>query len=351
MTELLVGDRWIGTGHPCYVIAEVGVNHDGDVGLAHRLIDIAVDTGADAVKFQTFHVDQLVSGTAAAAPYQAERGAQDQRSMLEGLALPTEAWPELAAHATERGIAFLSTPFDLGSAELLVGLGVPALKVPSGELDNLPLIRALAEHGLPLLLSTGMGSVAEIWAALGAASAAAGAALFHCVSAYPAPLRDANLRAVPALAEQFSVPVGWSDHTQDEVTAIGAVALGADLLEKHLTTDRGRSGPDHAASSDPDGFARYVAAARAVESALGDGRKRPMPSEEVNRTYARRSFHAVRPLAAGDSLRPEDVVALRPAVGLSPATELHGLRVRRPVEEGAPITADDVEPVAGGTAP
>ncbi len=344
MTPLVVGGREIGGGAPCYVIAEVGVNHDGDEALAHRLVDLAADAGADAVKFQTFDVDSLVSASAEAAPYQRESGAADQRSMLSALTLPEQAWGELAAHAAERRTAFLSTPFDLGSAEVLAGIGVPALKVPSGELDNLPFIRALAAFGLPLLLSTGMGTLAEVAQALEAAEVAPGRALFHCVSAYPAPEEEANLRAVATLAERFAVPVGWSDHTQDVLTALGAVALGASLLEKHLTVDRSRPGPDHAASSDPVQFADYVERVRRMESALGDGRKRPVPSEEANRLHARRSWHAARALLSGQVLATSDVQALRPATGLSPSLDVIGRRVRRAVAAGRPLMPEDLEP-------
>lgn len=338
--------RGIGEGEPCLVIAEVGVNHNGDVALAHRLIDEAAAAGADAVKFQTFDPGLLVSREAAAAPYQSRAtGATCQRLMLDGLVLPPAAWPELAAHARERGLIFLSTAFDLESADLLLDLRVPAFKVPSGELTNLPFIRALADLGLPLLLSTGMGTLGEVTAAVDAAAAAPALCLLHCVSAYPAPVADANLRAIVTMRERFRAPVGWSDHTEDPTTAVGAVVLGAALLEKHLTLDRRMPGPDHAASSDPVQFTSYVAAVRAISQALGDGVKSARRSEEENRVHARRGLHAARALRRGHLLDAADVVALRPALGLPPGTALEGLRLARDVPAGAPLTASDV--VAG----
>lgn len=340
-----VGTGTLGAGKRCFVIAEVGVNHNGDPRIAHQLIDVAAQTGADAVKFQTFDPSALVTREAGTAPYQERTtGASSQHAMLEALVLPSAVWSELSDHASERGLVFLSTAFDLPSADLLVQLGVPALKVPSGELDNTPFIAALAQHGLPLLVSTGMGTGDEVAAALTAAAAAPAVALFHCVSAYPAPARECNLRAVPAMKQRFGVPVGWSDHTEGHDSAVAAVALGADLLEKHITLDRSLPGPDHAASSDPEQFAGYVAAVRSTEAALGDGEKQPVPSEEQNRRHARRSLHAARALRVGSPLTAGDVTALRPAVGLSPGTSLHGLTLTRDVAAGQPITADDVVP-------
>lgn len=339
-----IARRQVGGGAPCYVIAEVGVNHNGDVRIAHQLVDVAAAAGADAVKFQTFDPALLVAPDTQAAPYQsAATGERSQRRMLDSLVLPAGAWRELSDHAAAAGLHFLSTAFDVGSAALLTDLGVPALKVPSGELTNGPFIRSLAEMALPLLVSTGMGELTEVAAAVGQAHAAPAIALFHCVSAYPTPDREANLRAIATLRETFSVPVGWSDHTVGSLTAIVAVALGADLLEKHITLDRTMPGPDHAASEDPDAFTRYVADVRRAESALGDGRKRPQPSELVNREVARRSWHATRDLSRGHTIQPTDVVALRPAVGLAPNEDVIGRRVVRDVARGTPLTGDDVE--------
>ena len=327
------------------VIAEGGVNHDGDPQVAHRLVDVAADAGADVVKFQTFDPARLVSATAGTTPYQRAAGAaQGQRDLLAALTLPTSVWAELRDHATQRGLTFLSTPFDLGSAELLVGLGVPALKVSSGELTNTPFLRALAGFGVPLLVSTGMGTAAEVADAVAACAAAPGTVLFHCVSAYPAPVEQCNLRAIPALAAAHGVPVGWSDHTTGVESALGAVALGAAVLEKHVTTDRTRSGPDHAASLEPDELARYVASCRALARALGDGVKRRVPAEEENAPLVRRSWHAARDLPAGSVLVEADVVLLRPEGGAAPGTDVVGRRLVAAVAAGEPVRPADLGP-------
>ncbi len=340
---ILIGERSVGAGHPCFVIAEAGVNHNGDVGLAHRLIDVAAESGADAVKFQTFQPGSLVAIGAGAAPYQRDRGAATQRAMLEALVLPEKAWAELASHAAERDLVFLSTAFDSASLDLLIDLGVQALKIPSGELDNVHFIAQTASRGLPVIISTGLGTLEEVAAALRAAAPAAGVALLHCVTAYPAPTDASNLRAMVTMSDAFGVPVGWSDHTEGYVTAVASVTLGASILEKHFTTDRGLAGPDHAASADPEQFAAYVSAVRAVEAALGDGVKQPAAAEAVNREHARRSYHARRDLQPGTVVQPDDVCLLRPATGLPPASPLVGRVITRHVRAGQALTAEDLE--------
>lgn len=326
------------------VIAEAGVNHNGDEGLAHTLIDVAVEAGADAVKFQTFEPSKLTSAHAQMAPYQAERSdGAGQADLLTALTLPETAWTRLRDHATEAGITFFSTPFDLDSARMLVDLGVSALKVSSGELTNLPFLRALAALDVPLLVSTGMGDAAEVAAAVDACAGAPSLTLFHCVSAYPAPIDQANLRAIPAMRDAHGVPVGWSDHTVGTTSAIAAVALGATVLEKHFTTDKSLPGPDHAASAEPAELADYIAVTRAAASALGDGVKRRMPAEEEVAAVARRSWHATRDLAVGDTIGEDDAIALRPELGISPTIPIPGATVVRSVAAGDPITADDLE--------
>jgi len=320
---MVLAGRALHAGHPVFIIAEAGVNHDGDVKIAHALIDAAADAGADAVKFQTFDPALLVSADAPAAAYQREAtGQQEQRAMLDALTLPTGAWAALAAHARRRKIIFLSTPFDTASADLLDQIGVDAFKVPSGELTNLPFIRDLARRGKPMLVSTGMSTMAEVAEALLAIRAAGNppVMLFHCVSAYPAPVVDCNLAVIPALASAFNIPTGWSDHTPDATACLAAAALGAVILEKHLTLDCTRSGPDHAASLEPHHFAMLVSQVHTVRAAIGDGLKRPMPSEADVRRVARRSLHTARDLPAGAILTSQDLVVLRPGTGLPPAT-------------------------------
>lgn len=340
---LLLRDRRIGPGNDCFVVAEAGVNHNGDLRVAHALIDAAATTGADAVKFQIFDPRLLASELAHTAPYQTNRtGLLSQGKMLEGLRLPDAGWAELASHAGERGIVFFATPFDMPSAKLLVDLGAPLIKVPSGELDNTSFIMEMAGLGLPLLISTGMGTLDEVGRAVDAAAAAPALAVLHCVTAYPAPSAVANLGCIPAMAARFGTPVGWSDHTRGFTTALVAVALGASIIEKHLTLDRTSAGPDHAASMETEHFTEYVSLIREAQMTLGDGVKRPVPIEEQNRVHARRSVHAVRDLRAGEALTSGDVVLLRPATGLPPSTVLTGLRLVRAVPAGAPITPDDV---------
>jgi N-acetylneuraminate synthase/N,N'-diacetyllegionaminate synthase len=344
MRSIALTQKSIGPGHPCFVIAEAGVNHNGNVGLAHGLIDLAADCGADAVKFQTFEPDSLAASDAPPAAYQrSATAASTQHELLQQLVLPESAWTELAAHARERSLIFLSTPFDLASAEMLLTLGVPALKVPSGELDNVVFLESIATLGVPLLISTGMAFMDEVAQALDVVAAAPAVALLHCVSSYPATSASANLRAVSSMQSSFDVPVGWSDHTVGSVTALGAVALGAALLEKHLTLDRSLPGPDHAASADPVAFRQYVSSVRELESAFGDGVKRPMTEELENRVLVRRSYHAAVDLPSGHVLSADDVALLRPAHGLSPSSTPVGKRVVRRLTRGEPIQESDVD--------
>lgn len=326
-----------------YVIAEAGVNHDGSVADAHALVDLAADSRADAVKFQTFDPAALVSASARTAAYQlTTTGVTTQRELLEAYVLPATAWAELRDHAAERGIDFLSTAFDLASLDLVCELGVGALKLGSGELTNKPLLTEVARRGLPVLCSTGMGTEAEVGDAVDWLSGAPGLLLMHCVSSYPAPVEQANLRALTTLRRAFSVPVGWSDHTVGAVSAVAAVALGAAALEKHVTLDQSRVGPDHAASADASGFADYVGQVRDAHAALGDGRKVVAPAEAANVDVVRRSWHAVRDLSAGEQLTADDLALLRPATGIAPADDIAGRRLARAVAAGAPVHADDL---------
>ncbi|HYO44874.1 MAG TPA: N-acetylneuraminate synthase family protein [Candidatus Limnocylindrales bacterium] len=346
-----LGDREIGKGR-VFVIAEGGVNHNGDVALARRLIDAAAAAGADAVKFQTFDPVALAAAGAPTAGYQRRAGveAADQREMLQRLALPTSAWAELQACARTRGLVFLSTPFDDGSAELLDRLGVPAFKVGSGELTNTPFITRLARRGRPMLVSTGMADLVEVAAAVDAVRAGGDVplALFHCVSSYPASPSDANLRAIETMRRAFGVPVGWSDHTPGVELALAAVAAGATLVEKHLTTDRTLPGPDHQASLEPDAFAAMVAGIRAVEAALGSGVKAPVEAERDVTAVARRSLHWATSLPAGAIVAEADVATLRPGTGLAPAkiAAVVGRRTVRPVEAGTAVAPGDIEGLA-----
>ena len=343
-----IGHHTIGEG-PVFVIAEAGVNHNGDVTLAHRLIDLAVEAGADCVKFQTFDPASLASSSAPTAAYQQRAVAHDdQRGMLEQLVLPADAWPSLRDHARDRGIEFLSSPFDEASADLLEALGVPAFKVASGELTNIPFLERLARVGRPLLVSTGMAEMVEVADAMDAIAAAGDppVALLHCVSSYPAAPADANLRAIETLRRAFGVPAGWSDHTPGIELPIAAVAMGAALVEKHLTSDRTMPGPDHAASLEPDEFAAMVAAIRAVSAARGDGIKRPVAAERPIADVARKSLHWRTALAAGLVVEARHLVAMRPGTGITPARlpAIVGRRVAHDVAAGSIVDPADLSP-------
>lgn len=343
-----LGSRTIGAG-PVLTIAEAGVNHNGSVEQAHRLVDAIADAGADVVKFQTFDPEALAAAAAPAAEYQrgADGAAEGQRAMLARLALPDDAWAGLQAHAADRGLIFMSTPFDDGSAALLDALGVPAFKIGSGELTNLPFLERCARFGRPLLVSTGMADMREVGAAVDGIAAAGdpGLALLHCVSSYPAAPHDANLRAIATMRRAFGVPVGWSDHTLAPELPLAAVAAGAALVEKHVTLDRRLPGPDHTSSLEPNELRGMVAGIRTIEKALGSGLKEPVAAERPIADVARRSLHWRHDLAAGSIVTEDDLVALRPGTGVSPARQrgLLGHTVRRRVAAGEPVATSDLE--------
>ncbi|HXU71378.1 MAG TPA: N-acetylneuraminate synthase [Polyangia bacterium] len=302
-----------------FVIAEAGVNHNGSVERALAMIDCAADAGADAVKFQTFHADALVSRGAAKAEYQV-RATGDEESQLEmvrALELDEAAHRQLVAHCRARGIEFMSTPFDPESVALLVSLGVSRLKIPSGEITNPLLLRAVAATALPLIMSTGMSTLDEIEAALAVTGARERVTLLHCTTEYPAPIGEVNLRAMATMAARFGLPVGYSDHTEGIVVASAAVALGAVVIEKHFTLDRGLPGPDHKASLEPSELRAMVAAIRAVERALGRVEKAPTPSEVKNLVVARKSLVAARAIRRGERFTPENLTTKRPGSGIS----------------------------------
>ena len=357
------------TGAATFVIAEAGVNHDGQLDLALRLVDAAAETGADAVKFQTFSARRMVCRDAPQAAYQrrAGNGGEGQYEMLQRLELDLAAHQALVAHCAERRITFLSTPFDDASLDLLVAeIGVARLKLGSGELTHGPLLLRAAATGKPIILSTGMSTLGEVEQALsvlalgytrpeaapgrrafGAALAAEPGrralrekvVLLHCTSQYPAPVEDINLRAMDTLAAAFGLPVGLSDHSAGIVVAIAAVARGAVMIEKHLTLERGLPGPDHAASLEPPEFQAMVDGIRAVEAALGRPAKQPAPGELATRDVARKSLVAARPIAAGTRLSADDIAVKRPGTGLSPMAywDLAGTVARRDYAAEEPL--------------
>lgn len=308
-----------------FVIAEIGVNHNGDMDLARRLIDEAAAAGADAVKFQTFKADALVSESAPKAAYQTrETGEGSQHAMLRALEVRDEDWPVLIAASEAAGVEFMSTPFDIDSAARLVDLDVKRLKLPSGEVTNHPYLTACAAHGLPLILSTGMADLREIEDAVEVIRGAHPRPLeevltiLHCTSNYPTAEADVNLRAMTTIAAATGLPVGYSDHTMGIAVSPAAVAMGAVAIEKHMTLDRTMAGPDHKASLEPAEMTAMIAQIRSVEAALGSPVKAPTASEEEMRLIARRSLTLAKPLAKGEVLTEDAIAILRPGHGISP---------------------------------
>jgi N-acetylneuraminate synthase/N,N'-diacetyllegionaminate synthase len=331
-----------------FVIAEAGVNHNGDLDQGRRLVDAAAAAGCDAVKFQTFRAEALVSRFAPKAEYQrfATRGDESQLEMIRRLELDRAAHVSLQAHCRARGIQFISTPFDPKSADLLSDLNVPLFKIPSGEITNFPLLDYIGRKGKPVILSTGMSYLAEVEAALEVLRGAGAKeiTLLHCTSNYPAAPADANLLAMLTLRQAFGVPVGYSDHTLGQEVAVAAVALGATVVEKHFTLHRSLPGPDHRASLEPHELRDLVSAIRNIEQALGDGVKRPTLREEGMRAVARRSIVAASALPAGTVLAAEHLALKRPGTGLPPArlASLVGRVLRRDVAADELLTEDAV---------
>jgi len=336
-----------------YVIAEAGVNHNGEIELAHALIDAAAEAGADAVKFQTFHAEDMVSASAPKARYQTRTtpSSESQLEMIRRLELDEPAHVELMEHCHGAGLDFISSPFDRLSIELLDRLGLQVLKVPSGELTNLPYLRSVGALGRRLIVSTGMADMSEVAFALDvlveSGTALEDIVVLQCTTEYPAPYEEVNLRAMCTMRDTFGVRVGYSDHTVGPEVAVAAVALGASVIEKHLTLDRGMTGPDHAASAEPQEFAAMVSALRHVEVALGSGEKEPTPSERRNAAVARKSIVAARRIEAGTVIRAQDLSAKRPGTGMSPARwdALIGRRASRTYEADELIDLSEVEGV------
>lgn len=330
-----------------FIIAEAGVNHNGDVNLAHQLIDVAKDAKADAVKFQTFRADELVTPDAQKASYQKQNtdGNTTQLSMLQKLQLTEDAHLELQQHCNEIGIDFLSTPFDLISLAFLVEeLEMQKIKISSGDITNGPLLHACAQLSSEIILSTGMSTVDEIQDALAvlahgyssqqepcknafveAFSSEAGrdslqqyVTLLHCTSQYPAPHNELNLNAIPYMQETFGLPVGYSDHSEGIVASISAVAIGAEIIEKHFTLDKNMDGPDHKASLMPEELQELVSSIRTVDVAMGKLEKTVQPSELETRKHVRKSIVASREIGVGEAITEDNITLKRPATGKSP---------------------------------
>jgi len=344
-----IAGREIGPGLPVYVVAELSANHLGDFGRALRLVEEAHRAGADAVKLQTYTADTLTLDSDRPCFRITGGSAWDGRTLHDlysEAAMPWEWQPRLKRAAEDLGMALFSTPFDASAVDFLETMQVPAYKVASFELVDLPLLGRVAATGKPVVLSTGMATAQEINEAVAALAAAAGEELIllQCTSAYPAAAETMNLRTLPDLAARFAVPVGLSDHSMDEAVAVAAVALGACFLEKHLTLSRAEPGADSHFSLEPDELRRTVEAVRLAERALGEVRYGPQPHEAVSLAH-RRSLFVVRDVARGEVLSTDDVRSVRPADGLAPKhlPAVLGRRAARDLSRGTPLSWDDVE--------
>ena len=327
---------------PPFVIAEVGVNHNGSVATAHDLVDVAAACGADCAKFQVFQAEMVAAESARTAEYQ-ERATSSisQLEMIRLLELPNEAWPELKRHCDELGIDFMATAFDELSLDVVDDLAPSAHKIPSGEITNLPFIKNVASRGRPVILSTGMSSTGEVGSALEALGPTTTAVLMHCITAYPTPWELSNLLAITHLREVTDLPVGWSDHTIGSESALMAVALGSRIFEKHITLDCGQEGPDHGASADPAIFSAYVAAVHRGVRALGVLEKELTPIEAPTAALVRRSWHARRDVEPGTTLTSADVIALRPEGGIGTVQNVEGRVAVRGIPAGTFITEEN----------
>ena len=307
-----------------YIIAEAGVNHNGSIDIAKRMIDAAAKAGADAVKFQTFVPEEIACGDAPKAEYQKRTtgGKGSQLDMLKRLALDAGGHRKLLGYCLRKGISFLSSPFDMQSIDLLNGLGLTMFKIPSGEITNLPYLQKIGSLKKKIIMSTGMADMKEIDRAMKvlveAGTAKRNITLLHCNTEYPTPFEDVNLLAMITIKKRFGVKVGYSDHTPGIEASVAAVALGAEVIEKHFTLDRKMKGPDHKASLEPEELGAMVRAIRNVETALGDGVKRPSPSEIKNRVIARKSIVASRDIKKGEVFSEENITTKRPGTGIDP---------------------------------
>jgi N-acetylneuraminate synthase/N,N'-diacetyllegionaminate synthase len=336
------GSKTVGEGFPVFIIAEAGVNHNGDLQIARELVEEAANCGADCIKFQTYKAERVVTNNAPKAKYQMETTdrAESQLEMLRKIELSPEHHVELKKYAEELGLLFLSTPYNFEDIDLLESIGVSAYKVASGQIVEPPFLRMVAETGKPVFLSTGMSTMSEIEAALNTIRKTGNdkTILLQCTTNYPSMIEDANLRVIPAFRSAFNVPVGYSDHTVGEEAAIAAVALGAVVIEKHFTTDKNLPGPDHSSSVTPEELRSLIKKIRRTEMSLGKDLKEPTAVEKENATGMRRSIVACRSIKKGEIINKEDITFKRPATGLPP-TDYDRIIGRKAVRE---IAKDDI---------
>ena len=319
-----INNRLIGPSQPCFIIAEAGVNHNGDIHIARRLIEAAAEAGADAIKFQSFVTEELVTNDAPKADYQVKTtgGPNSQFEMLKTLELSADEQMMLKSYCEKRNIIYLCTPYENKSIDMLDQMDVAAFKVASTDATNVPFLRNIAQKGRPVFLSTGMSTLGEVEQAietLHTGGLDGKTVVLHCTSEYPAPANEVNLRAILSMQEAFDCPVGFSDHTSDAIVSSWAVAVGACVIEKHFTLDRNMIGPDHKASIEPDELLILVENIRNLEVAMGDGVKKVMPSELKNKSLMQKSLVARRNISAGDVIASDDLACKRPSFGLKPS--------------------------------
>lgn len=327
------------------IIAEAGVNHNGDLGRALEMVDAAAEAGTQIVKFQAFKTEDLIAtGTPTALYQQQNTGSSDQAKMIEKLELSAKDFEKIATRCAERNIEFLVTIFDTGLTRHFLNIGLQRIKVASGELTNDPALKDFAKLGLPIIISTGMATDDEVdWAVrILRENGATDITVLQCTSIYPAPPASANLAAMVAMGKRHSAPFGYSDHTLGDHVAIAAVALGATVIEKHFTLDRKLPGPDHVASLEPDELATMVRKLRETHASLGQATKQPLKEERATAALVRRSWHAARDLAAGQILSQDDIMLIRPASGLPPRENPIGCKLQENVNAFAPITSSDI---------
>ena len=343
MQKINLGARTIGPGEAVFIIAEAGVNHNGSLKTALQLCDVAKDAGADAVKFQLFNAEEQVSQAATTASYQQSQTGEDSMlAMARSYDLPWEEHRKISQHCAEIGILYMSSCFDYKAVDFLLELGGNAIKVGSGEITNYPLLAYMSNTGKPILLSTGMSTLDDVVAAIEhiRANGTSPIAVFQCTSEYPTEIENVNLRVIQSFQKELDLPVGFSDHTRDNVAAVAAVAMGACMVEKHFTLDRSTPGPDHHMSLDPQELVNYVKSIRSVERAIGDGIKRPTLTESEVAKVARRSLVSVREIETGELLSDQNVTLKRPALGIDPRLwpSVKGRKVKTKIPADTPIT-------------
>lgn len=348
-TKIEIEGRSIGSGYPVYIVAEMSANHGQRFDEAVRILHAMKEAGADAVKIQTYTPDTMTL-SCDRAEFRIGDGTiwagKSLYDLYQEAYTPWDWQPKLQAVARDLGLHFFSTPFDFGAVDFLEGMHVPAYKIASFELVDIPLIRRVAQTGKPIIMSTGMATLEEIEEAVTAARqyGATQIALLKCTSAYPAPVEEMNLRALPELAKRFDLPVGLSDHTLESLVPVVAVALGACIIEKHFILDRSKGGPDSAFSLEPDEFRRMVCAVREAEKAMGDVSFEVTKTEQASRVF-RRSLFVIKDMAAGEVFTTENVRSIRPGYGIKPKylNEILGRRAKRAISRGTPLTWDLIE--------